>query len=271
MSWQNYGETAAAGDLVQLLGDGHKSHFIRLKAGETFQTHRGVIQHDAIIGQTWGVKLSSHQGNPFYLMQPGLADILKEIKRTTQILYPKDIGYILMVMGIGPGQRVLEAGTGSGALTTALAFLVGPTGHVYSYERKPDVQNLAKTNLEKVGLDDCVCFKLGDANDGFEERGVDAVFLDLPNPYDYLSQVKASLKPGGYFGTILPTVNQVSRVLQSLYYERFAFIEVCEILLRFYKPDWDRLRPVDRMVAHTGFLIFARSVYEIPDNHKSKQ
>jgi len=262
MTWQNYEETAQDGDLVQLLGRGHKSHFIRLKSGEVFQTHRGVIKHDDIIGEAWGKKLLSHQGNPFYLMQPGLADIIKETKRNTQIMYPKDIGYILMVMGIGAGQKVLEAGTGSGALTSAFAFMVGPTGHVYSYERKPENLALAKANLRKIGLDDCVSFKLGDASQGFTERQVDAVFLDLRNPYDYIAQAKASLKSGGFIGMIVPTVNQVIRVLQSLRNEHFVFIEVCELLLRFYKPEWERLRPTDRMVAHTGFLIFGRSVFE---------
>jgi len=100
--------SAQAGDLVQLQGSGFRSHLVRLEAGAVLQTHRGVIQHDDIIGQPWGSMLKSHTGQPFYLFQPGLADLVRETKRTTQILYPKDIGYILMVMGIGPGSQVLE-------------------------------------------------------------------------------------------------------------------------------------------------------------------
>ena len=103
MAWNNYDVTARDGDLVQLLGRRHKSHFIRLKAGTIFQTHRGELQHDDMIGKPWGSRLVSHTGNPFFLMRPGLADIITEIKRNTQIMYPKDIGYIVMVMGIGPG------------------------------------------------------------------------------------------------------------------------------------------------------------------------
>jgi tRNA (adenine57-N1/adenine58-N1)-methyltransferase len=110
-----------------------------------------------------------------------------------------------------------------------------------------------------------VDLKSGDVADGFEERDVDALFLDLPNPYDVIPQVKASLKLGGFFGTILPTANQVSKTLAALRANDFAFMEVCEIMLRFYKPDWDRLRPTDRMVAHTGYLVFSRSVMEKPD------
>ncbi len=256
---------AQDGDLVQLQGAGYKSHILRLKAGEVLQTHRGVIRHDAVIGQPWGARLQSHTGSPFYLFQPGLADLIRETKRTTQILYPKDIGYILLVMGVGPGKRVLEAGTGSGGLTTAFAYMVGETGKVISYERKPEVQALARSNLSRVGFENRVDFKLGDAAEGFAERDMDALFLDLPNPYDYIGQAKASLKGGGYLGIFVPTVNQVSRCLQTLKNQQFAFVEVCEILLRYFKTDWERLRPTDRMVAHTGFLIFGRSVFETSD------
>lgn len=253
---------AQDGDLVQLLGRRHKSHFIRLKAGAVFQTHRGELQHDDLIGQPWGTRLESHTGSLFFLMQPSLGDLITEIKRNTQIIYPKDIGYIVMTMGIGPGVHVLEAGTGSGALTTAFAFLVGDKGRVTSYEKRQEMQNLARNNLARVGLLDRVTFKLGDAADGFDEREVDAVFLDLPNPYDYITQVKSSLKYGGFVGMILPTTNQVTKSLEALRVNDFAFVEVCELLLRFYKPDWERLRPTDRMVAHTGYLVFGRSVRE---------
>ena len=253
-------KVAFDGDLVQLLGRRHKCHFLRLKAGALFQTHRGELRHDDLIGKPWGTRIESHTGNPFYLMQPSLADLITEIKRNTQIIYPKDIGYIVMTMGIGPGVMVLEAGTGSGALTTAFAFLVGEQGRVISYENRVEMQNLARNNLSKLGLLDRVTLKLGNVADGFEEHDMDAVFLDLPNPYDYIPQVKATLKYGGYLGMILPTTNQVSKVLEALRVNEFAFVEVCELLLRYYKPDWERLRPTDRMVAHTGFLVFGRSV-----------
>ena len=259
--------TAHAGDLVQLVGQSHKNFILRLAPGKQLQTHRGVINHDDLIGLSWGSKISSHSGNPFYLFQPALGDLLLETRRTTQIMYPKDIGFLIVTMGIGPGYNVLEAGTGSGALTTALAFIVGPHGHVTTYDVRPEMQRLAKENLTQLGLADRVTFKQRDIEPGFDETGVDALFLDLQNPEDFIPQVRLALKPGGFFGCILPTVNQVSRLIRALNKHNFAFIEVCEIMLRYFKPVPQRLRPTDRMVAHTGYLIFARPVLKLSIIH----
>jgi len=253
------------GDLAQLVGLRHKHFIITLQEGAKFETHRGILQHDDLIGKTWGTQVFSHMGSPFFLLQPSLADLLIDLPRTTQILYPKDIGFILVTMGVGPGQTVLEAGTGSGSMTTALAYAVGPEGRVISYEIKPDVQNLARKNLARFGLDPRVDFKLRDIAEGFDETDVDSFFLDVPNPYDYTGQVRAALKPGGFLCCLIPTFNQVEKTLLALRQNRFAFVEVCELLLRYYKPEPSRLRPTDRMVAHTGFLVFARRIEPTED------
>jgi len=260
LPWNLHGTHVQDGDLVQLVGLNHKHFIIRLKSGGVFQTHRGVLKHDDMIGQPWGTQIFSHNGAPFFLIQPALGALLRGIKRNTQILYPKDIGYLMVTMGIGPGMHVLEAGTGSGAMTSAFAYYVGPQGQVTTYEARPEMQEMARSNVTNLGLEDRVTFKLGNVGDGFAERDVDALFLDLPNPYDYIAQVRAALKPGGFFGCIVPTGNQVSALLNALRRERFAFIDVCEIMLRFFKPEPNRLRPADRMVAHTGYLVFARPV-----------
>jgi tRNA (adenine57-N1/adenine58-N1)-methyltransferase len=260
LPWNLHGSHAQEGELIQLVGLSHKHFIFRLKAGGVFQSHRGVIQHDDLIGMPFGTQVFSHNGSPFFLLQPALGDLLRTIKRTTQILYPKDIGYLMTTMSIGPGMYVLEAGTGSGALTCAFAYAVGPQGRVTTYEVREDIQDLAKRNLAHLELQDRVTFKLGSVADGFEETGVDALFYDLANPHDYVMQARAALKPGGFFGCILPTTNQISQLLVALRRARFAFIDVCELMLRFYKPEPNRMRPVDRMVAHTGFLIFARPV-----------
>jgi len=251
---------AQAGDLAEFVSPSNKLFIVRLKAGGKLETHRGILYFDEIIGQPWGSQVFTHKGSIYFLLQPSLADLLKETRRNTQIMYPKDIGFILVTMGIGPGAFVMEAGTGSGALTTALAWAVGPHGHVVSYEARADMQNLARKNLERVGLEGRVTFKLRDIVEGFDEQGADALFLDVANAYDYTRQARNALKPGGFFGSIMPTANQVSKLLAALYQDEFSFIDVCEILLRYYKPVSDRFRPTDRMIAHTGYLIFARPI-----------
>jgi tRNA (adenine57-N1/adenine58-N1)-methyltransferase len=260
---------AQIGDIAQLISAQNKRFIFRLVLDGKFETHRGYLNHNDLIGKPWGSRVLSHLDSPFVLLQPSLADILVETRRNTQIMYPKDIGFILLSMDIRPGKHILEAGTGSGSFTTALAFIVGSQGLVTSYESRPEFQHLAIKNLDRLGLVDRVEFKLRDIGEGFDERNVDAVFLDLPNPQDYIHHAKEALKPGGYLGSILPTTNQVSTLLIALKRANFAFIEVCEILLRYYKAVPDRLRPTDRMVAHTGYLIFARSVVaEIADFEK---
>jgi len=258
------------GDLAQLVGLRHKHFIITLQEGAKFEAHRGILQHNDLIGKTWGTQVFSHMGSPFFLLQPSLADLLIDLPRTTQILYPKDIGFILVTMGVGPGQTVMEAGTGSGSMTTALAYAVGPEGRVISYEIKQDVQNLARKNLARFGLNPRVDFKLRDIGEGFDETDVDAFFLDVPNPYDYTGEVRAALKPGGFLCCLIPTFNQVEKTLQALRQNRFAFVEVCELLLRYYKPEPSRLRPTDRMVAHTGFLVFGRRI-EPSEDQRGKE
>ncbi|HEY5984399.1 MAG TPA: tRNA (adenine-N1)-methyltransferase [Anaerolineales bacterium] len=253
------------GDLAELVGLRHKHFILTLQSGARFETHRGVVQHDDLIGKPWGSQVFSHMGAPFFLLQPSLADVLVDLPRSGQILYPKDIGFILVSMGIGPGKTVIEAGTGSGSMTIATAFAVGPEGRVVTYEIREDMQNLAKKNLERVGLASKVEFKLRDIKEGFDETDADAFFLDVANPWDYIEQVRRALKPGGSFCSLVPTFNQVAALLIALRQSRFAFVEVCEILLRYFKPEPARIRPTDRMVAHTGFLIFGRRIEPVED------
>ena len=253
-------DVVLAGELAMLVSPTNKNFIIRILPGGELHTHRGIVRHDDILGQFWGSKVFTHKGVFYYILQPGLGELLRETARNTQIMYPKDIGFVLVMMGIGAGTVVLEAGTGSGALTTALAWAVGSNGHVFSYENRPEMQKLAVKNLSKLGLADRVTFKLRDIQEGFDESGVDAVFLDVQNAYDFLTQVRQTLKSGGFFGSIMPTTNQVQRLLISLHQNHFAFTDVCEVILRYYKPVPERLRPTDRMVAHTGYLIFSRKM-----------
>ncbi len=250
------------GDLVVLINPSQRCHIFRLQPDGEMQTHRGVVKHNDLINRPFGTLVKTHLGYEFSFYKPTLRDILLHTRRQSQIIFPKDIGYILLRLSAGPGARILEAGTGSGALTTALAWAVGDHGHIFSYDRRADMQELARLNLHQVDLEDRVTFRLQDISEGFIDADLQAVFLDVHDPHHYLKHVRNALQNGGSFGAILPTTGQVSALLEALELHHFSHPDVCEILLRFYKPVPDRLRPTDRMVAHTGYLVFARMLLE---------
>ncbi len=252
---------AHADDLVLLVSPDEKRFQVRLIAGAQLHTHRGYIPHDAIIGKRYGDAVATQMGHPFLLLQPSTFDLTMRVKRASQIVYPKEIGYIILRMNIVPGSRIVEAGTGSGALTLALARLVRPDGRVFTYEERDDMLELARKNFERAGVTDMIELKQRDIRAGFDERGMDALFLDVREPWQFLAQAHAALKGGGFFGSLVPTTNQISDLLAEM--DRlggWAEIEVIEILERNYKVNAERLRPFDRMIAHTGYLIFARAV-----------
>lgn len=251
---------AQPGDLVLLISEDGKRFYTRLAPGHRQHTHQGIIDHDALLGQPLGRQVISTTGHAYVVVEPSLAELMKEVKRKTQIVYPKEAGRIIFKLNIYSGRRVIEAGAGSGALTLALARLVAPTGRVYSYEARPEILQNARANLERVGLAGWVEFRQGNIGDGFQETGVDALFLDVREPWRYLAQARAALKQSGFFGAIVPTTNQVSELLVALKVHDFGGLEVEETFLRTYKAIPGRLRPADVMVGHTGYLIFARKV-----------
>ncbi len=248
-------------DLALAVDVKDKAHLIKIRAGHKFETHHGIILHDAMIGRPWGSLLYSTLGHPYLIVQPSTSDLIKHIKRSSQVIYPKDSAYILMRLDVKPGKRILESGCGSGGLTLALATSVMPNGRVYSQEIREDFIALTRRNMERVGLNEYVTFIHGDSTQGFQvDEKVDAVFLDMPAPETCIPQARAVLKDGGFFGSLVPTTNQVQNILRALDQSSFGLIDVEEIMTRRYKPVADRLRPQDRMIAHTGFLIFARAI-----------
>jgi tRNA (adenine57-N1/adenine58-N1)-methyltransferase len=257
---------ALSGDIAMLVAQDMKHIITLLAPDEVSQTHHGVIEHNDLIGKPWGSRFESHLGVEYFLVQPTMRDMLVNLKRRSQIIFPKDIGYILMRLNVGPGSTVIEAGTGSGALTVALAWSVGPAGRVISFDRREDMQTLAQQNLAQLQLENRVDLRLADIEQGFEDVQAPALFMDIPNPEEFLPQVRKALVPGGTLGAFLPTTNQVSRLLQGLRDHDFGMLDVCEIILRFYKVVPQRVRPVDRMVAHTGYLVFARRLEGTPQH-----
>ncbi|HFC97086.1 MAG TPA: tRNA (adenine-N1)-methyltransferase [Thermosulfurimonas dismutans] len=254
-------ERIREGDLILLLSGDGNTYLLRVE-DRPFHTHRDYVKLADLVGQPYGTRLTGVHGTPFYALRPVIHDYLMKLKRATQIIYPKEIGIILLKLDVGPGKTIVECGTGSGALTMALARAVGPEGRVITYEKEDRFRQLARENLKRVGLEGRVVFK-GSAEPGFEEEEeADAVFLDVREPWDLLDTAWRALKGGAPFGALVPTTNQVSRLLQALGELPFVALEVQEVLQRFYKLNPERLRPEDRMVAHTGYLIFARKVWE---------
>jgi len=252
---------AQPGDLVLLVSEDEKRYLVRLKSGSVWHSNRGRLPHDALIGQPFGQTVQTLIGRPLLMLEPTTYDLISLLKRVTQIIFPKDVAHIVMRLNLFPGRSVVEAGTGSGGLTLALARAVMPGGHVYSYEMKPETFTLAGRNLDSLGLLPYVTLRQRDVTAaGFDERDVDACFLDLREPWTVLPAAVAALKTGGIFGSLVPTTNQIETMLRALQTHGFSDITVEELLLRSYKPVPDRLRPADRMIGHTGYLIFARKL-----------
>ncbi len=246
------------GDTVWLK-DKKNSFFIKLKKGEIFGTHKGNIPHDEIIGKSYGDTVQTHKGHEYVILKPTLYDIIMYgIKRKTQIIYPKDSAYITLKLGITDGMNVLESGIGSGALTIVMANAVKPSGKIYCYEREEKYLKNALENIKLAGFEEYVKAYHQDLFQPLPEDFFDAGFIDVREPWLYIENIKNSLKNGAPVGFLLPTTNQVSQTLEELEKHSFMDLEVIEILLRHYKPVPDRLRPEDRMVAHTGYLVFAR-------------
>lgn len=260
------------GDTILLLDPEGKRIAVRLTPNQRVDSHLGFIKHETFLDYPYGSKIPTQLGEGFVMLQPSTLDLLMKVSRATQILYPKDIGYLLLKLNIYPGSRVVEAGTGSGAMTLALARMVQPNGKVFTYEERAEHQENARKNIERAGLTPFVEFRERDIRGGFDERDADALFLDVREPWLYLAQAHAALKPGGFFGSLVPTTNQVSEMLGEL--ERMSNwveIQVTELLQRSYKTNADRLRPDDRMIAHTGFILTARSVSESVEPMRTKR
>ena len=256
----NQGEILKQGDLVLLLTNDNKRFLFSIEPGRILHTHRGKFEHKDLIGQTLGGAISSQLGHPALLLKPSLYDMLSHVRRESQVIYPKDAAHIVQRLALRDGSTVVEAGTGSGALTSALAWAIAPTGRVFTYEGRQEAFDIATRNLRRYNLLDYVEMHHRSIVGGFEQAGVDAVVLDLREPWLFLDQVNKTVRPGGHFAALLPTTNQVSQLLAALEEKPFVDVAVEELLLRRYKTVPDRLRPEDEMVGHTGYLIFARSI-----------
>lgn len=252
------------GSLVSIITPKGKRYLKRIEEDKDWHSGDGILSMADLAAAEYGSEVRTSLGVPFRLREPVLHDLIKGVKRQTQIIYPKDIAYICMRLGVGNGRTIIEAGSGSGALTVALSWFSGPLGHVHTYEAREEFHKLVRRNLEWAGLGTNVTLHHRDIAEGFTTAegfpvdGADALFLDVRTPWAYLDHVVKAVKPGASLGFLVPTVDQVSKLLLGLEKGPFDDVEVCEIFIRRWKPLADRLRPDDRMIAHTGFLLFAR-------------
>ena len=251
------------GDYVLIYLDARRTYMIKMQAGQTFHTHKGYLKLDEIIGKEFGEPIKSSLGVTFTTLKPTLTDYMMKSGRNTQIVYPKDAALIVMFSGIGPGSRVFESGTGTGALTSALAHYVGPTGKVYTYELRPEFQKNAAKNLQRSKLIDNVEMKSGDVTMGIAERDLDAAVLDLAVPWLVVPHVYEALKPSGVVVSFSPTIDQVVRTTEALRDSGFVFIETIECLMRTMQVERSKTRPNTMMTGHTGYITHARKIIKL--------
>jgi tRNA (adenine57-N1/adenine58-N1)-methyltransferase len=256
-------EPLRAGESLLLVDERRgKRHLVVLRAGHTFHTDRGYIGHDALIGAADGTTVRTSMGTRYLALRPTLGDYVLEMPRGAQVIYPKDLATICFFADVGPGQTVCEAGLGSGALTMALLRAVGPTGRVVSYETREEFARRARRNIEaRLGADVPLTVRLQDVYAGLEERDVDRLLLDLPEPWRLVEAAATALRAGGLICAYVPTIIQSQQVHEALAaHPAFALTETIETLLRPWHIAGLSVRPAHRMVAHTGFITLARRV-----------
>lgn len=253
----------SAGDKVLLIDGRDRRYLITLGSGKQWHSHLGALAHDDLIGAPDGTSVATTSGARVLAFRPTLEDYTLKMRRGAQVVYPKDIGLIVVYADIRPGASVLEAGTGSGSLTLALARAVGDGGRVVSYEAREDhheraVQNIAAwySDAKPENLE----LRVGDVfAESFDET-FDRLVLDLPEPWLAVGSATDALADGGIFCSYLPTIPQVSQTVEALRRGGFGLIRTFEGLVRTWNVDGQSVRPDHRMVAHTGFLITARKL-----------
>ncbi len=232
-----------------------------LQEGAKLSLHSGTVNHDDLIGRPEGSLVSSHTGTRLLALRPTFAERVTGRRRQAQPIYPKDLAAILMYADVHPGAFVLEAGSGTGALTAALVRAVGESGRVVSYEVREDFLALARAAVSDAlgGLPANLEMRLGDVYQGVDEVGVDRALLDLPEPWQAIAAFSGALRPGGLIFAHCPNVSQVARFCDGLReHGGYGLIQTMEVLQRGWTIRGRSMRPDHRMVAHTGFLTFAR-------------
>jgi tRNA (adenine57-N1/adenine58-N1)-methyltransferase len=246
------------GDRVLLIDNKSRYKLITLQEGGEYHSHAGFVRHDDLIGRNEGVVVRSTRGAGHTAFRPTLSDFVLLMKRGAQVIYPKDLGPILMLADIFPGARVLESGIGSGALSMTL---LRAGAHVHGYELRDDFAGRAQTNVQAFLGDEVMDryqVEVRDSYEGIDETDLDRVILDLPEPWQVVKPAVRALRPGGILVAYTPSIMQVAHLRDALDANGFMLAETTEILRRTWHVEGQAVRPDHRMVAHTGFLTHAR-------------
>ena len=263
--------TIEEGDYVLLCLDSRRTYLLKIETGRTFHTHKGYLKLEELIGKIYGSTILSSSNITFTALKPTLEDYIMKSSRKTQITYPKDAALIIMFSGIGPGSRVVESGTGTGALTTALAHFVRPTGKIYTYDLREEFKSNAEKNLKRAKLMDFVELKTGDVTLGIEERNLDAIILDLATPWLVIPHAFEALKPSGIIISFSPTIDQVVKTTEALKDYNFTFIETIECLIRSMQISRGKTRPHTMMTGHTGYITKARKTVTLENANTDQE
>ncbi|MGQ9514939.1 MAG: tRNA (adenine-N1)-methyltransferase [Thermoproteota archaeon] len=249
-------EIIALGQDVLLFFDSRHTILTKV-SNRRVHTHKGYIDLGSIVGLPYGSRAETNIGKTFYAIKPSIEDYVRRFRHRTQIMYIKDISFALYWMGVAPGQRVLEAGTGSGATAAAMANLVRPTGKVYSYDVNEESVEIARQNLERIDLLKYAEIKLQDIYREISEEDLDAALLDLPEPWMTFPKLHTALKSSGRVVSFSPTINQVERTVIAMHQTGFLPVQTIEILVRQYRIKEGMSRPESLMLSHTGYLTMA--------------
>ncbi len=246
------------GERVLLVDQKQRRYLVTLMAGKQFHSHSGFVDHEEIIGLDEGAEVTTTKGGTYLVLRPTLSDFILEMPRGAQVIYPKDLGPILMLADVFPGAKVLESGVGSGALSMVL---LRAGADVTGYEIREDFAARARSNVESfLGEEvlDRYDVQLRDCYEGIEVSGLDRVVLDLPEPWQVVKHAQAALRPGGILVAYTPAVTQVMALHEALDDSALGMVETVEVMQRGWYLKGQAVRPNHRMVAHTGFLTRAR-------------
>ena len=259
------GALLRAGEPVLFIDSKEREYLRTLRPGTRMHIRSGFIAADDVIGKPEGREVENSGRETFLVLRPTYASLIPNLPRRAQVIYPKDVGTILLWGDIAPGVRVIEVGTGPGALSMALLRAVGPSGEVISYEIRPDFAEMAQANVRQfLGAAPNWTVKLADARSGITERGADRMVIDLAEPWTLLPAAQQALRAGAVLIVYVPTVLQVKQFVDQARLSGFGAVQVTETLLRPWHVRGLSIRPEHRMVAHTGFVITCRRLVETP-------